>query len=1089
MLIDEKARNQAIDPGQSFIIQAPAGSGKTELLTQRFLKLLGIVENPEQIIAITFTRKAASEMRSRVINAIVRGKSQEKPDAAHEQNTWRMAKEVLKQDKRMQWKLLEHPNRLQIKTIDSLCNSLTARMPLLSKTIPYAKISDDVKTYYEQAAKNCIAYALSNTELKLHAINLLSHVDNNPLRLNQLLIEMCAKRDQWLPYILRAKSITKGYLDSVLEKIKQHALSHLKLCMPVNLSQELCACAIFAANNIEQSESNIKTLTTIDSVNLNHMNFEQALGFADLLLTSEGNIRKTVTKKEGFPAPSAIKDKDKKLLFSERKNQFLEILRILQGNTEFALALQSVRTIPQERLSEKQWDVLQSLISVLPLLAAHLNLIFSQNACVDFSAISEQAALALGDDETPTDLTLYLDNQIQHILIDEFQDTSIHQYKLLEQLTRGWEIGDGRTLFIVGDPMQSIYRFREAEVGLFLHTKLHGIGEIKPKSLELRTNFRSSKTIVDWVNNKFKTIFPKNDDIESGAISYLSSEAINDATENDLIRAYQCEDRENQANIIIKEIKQLQKSDPNQSIGILVRTRSQLTEIIAALREHQLPFQGVDIENLSTQAIILDVYCLTEALLFPSNRLVWLSFLRSSLCGIKLADLHKLALYESDKSIVNALSNINKINGLSEDALSRLKKIIPIMQQALRSRQHSSLSAWVINCFENLGGQQLLKSEDGENLEQFWSLLDKYDEQGIVNNTAAFAENLTSLYSQQSNAANIHIMTIHKSKGLEFDSVILPCLNEVGARGDTPLIQWIELSLNDGDNALLISPIKASDEKPDPWYKFIAQLNKQKEQYEAQRLLYVAATRAKKRLILTTASQKPFSKNSFSELLGESEFDVSEPDEVPITQELANTLHRLSVIPNKCLNPQEQINHNLVLNCDYQSNKRLIGIFVHQQLQSICDNHYTSLDKLNDALWPQQLYALGIESSDIEEVMDKVKSLLAKVFNDSVGRWIISPHLQEKTEYELLVKQENKYKTYIIDRTFIEYDIRWIIDFKTGKPSDLINPEYKKQLDNYAELFTHLENRKTKCGLYYPLNQKFQSWDFMRNHTEAMTSP
>ena len=78
---------------------------------------------------------------------------------------------------------------------------------------------------------------------------------------------------------------------------------------------------------------------------------------------------------------------------------------------------------------------------------------------------------ALGNNENPSDLALFMDYKIQHLLIDEFQDTSITQYRLIEKLIIGWQPNDGRTIFAVGDPMQSIYRFRQAEVGLFLRTQ------------------------------------------------------------------------------------------------------------------------------------------------------------------------------------------------------------------------------------------------------------------------------------------------------------------------------------------------------------------------------------------------------------------------------------------------------------------------------------------------------------------------------------------------------------------------------------------------------------------------------------------
>ena len=129
---DQAARERALNANTSFIVQAPAGSGKTELLTQRFLVLLSRVEYPEQIIALTFTRKAASEMRARIIKALQLAVSTEAPKSQHQQLTWRLAKRALEKNNILQWNLLANPNRLRIQTIDSMCASLSKQMPLLS---------------------------------------------------------------------------------------------------------------------------------------------------------------------------------------------------------------------------------------------------------------------------------------------------------------------------------------------------------------------------------------------------------------------------------------------------------------------------------------------------------------------------------------------------------------------------------------------------------------------------------------------------------------------------------------------------------------------------------------------------------------------------------------------------------------------------------------------------------------------------------------------------------------------------------------------------------------------------------------------
>ena len=131
-IIDAKERQLSLDPLQSFIVQAPAGSGKTELLIQRYLKLLSGVERPEQIIAMTFTRKAAAEMKSRILNALQSAQGTTPSENTHELITWKLAKKALKRDKIQSWKILENPIRMKILTIDSLCSGLTRQTPLLS---------------------------------------------------------------------------------------------------------------------------------------------------------------------------------------------------------------------------------------------------------------------------------------------------------------------------------------------------------------------------------------------------------------------------------------------------------------------------------------------------------------------------------------------------------------------------------------------------------------------------------------------------------------------------------------------------------------------------------------------------------------------------------------------------------------------------------------------------------------------------------------------------------------------------------------------------------------------------------------------
>ena len=229
-----------------------------------------------------------------------------------------------------------------------------------------------------------------------------------------------------------------------------------------------------------------------------------------MFLTGQGTPRRRLTKNEGFPATDAGRTaKDR--------------LGAIDLNPAVVTSLHALRSLPPAQFGETQWAVLGALMRLLPVAVGQLRLVFQEEGRVDFTEIAIGARTALGSDEAPTDLAFALDCRIQHLLIDEFQDTSQSQYTLLTRLISDWQPGDGRTLFLVGDPMQSIYGFREAEVGLFLRARADGVGAIPLTPLTLSVNFRSSAEIVEWVNRALSHAFPATEELFTGAVTYEPS--------------------------------------------------------------------------------------------------------------------------------------------------------------------------------------------------------------------------------------------------------------------------------------------------------------------------------------------------------------------------------------------------------------------------------------------------------------------------------------------------------------------------------------------------------------------------------------
>jgi ATP-dependent helicase/nuclease subunit A len=156
LLEDSRARLRALDL-TSFIVEAPAGAGKTELLTQRYLRLLAVVKNPEEVLALTFTNKAATEMRDRILGSLNAALLPLPADVApHKLQTRELASAVLAHDKARAWGLLEHPGRLRITTLDALCASLARQMPYLSRFGTQPRVTDGAEAYYQTAARRTL---------------------------------------------------------------------------------------------------------------------------------------------------------------------------------------------------------------------------------------------------------------------------------------------------------------------------------------------------------------------------------------------------------------------------------------------------------------------------------------------------------------------------------------------------------------------------------------------------------------------------------------------------------------------------------------------------------------------------------------------------------------------------------------------------------------------------------------------------------------------------------------------------------------------------------------------------------------------
>ena len=374
-------------------------------------------------------------------------------------------------------------------------------------------------------------------------------------------------------------------------------------------------------------------------------------------------------------------------------------------------------------MSDGEWATVECFSRLLRLAAGQLWLAFQEAGEVDFIEIAARAGLALGDDEAPTDLAQALDYRIRHLLVDEFQDTSPSQVGLIEKLTRGWTPDDGRTLFVVGDPMQSIYRFRKADVGLFLRVRERGIGDIRLDHLRLFRNNRSYPGIVDWVNAAFPTIFPVEDSPEAGAVRYAESAATRPAREDSEVEVHPLIAREGsdaageEACRVLDIIRQARAEAPDERIAVLVRARSHLDALVAEIRRSapELRFQAVDIEGLDGRQHVQDLLTLFRALHHRADRVHWLALLRAPWCGLKLADLHALAADDRKATIWQLMQDDARLARLSEDGRQRLSHVREVLRLAFADRDRRHPRRWLEGVWLMLGGPRCLEAPEALN--------------------------------------------------------------------------------------------------------------------------------------------------------------------------------------------------------------------------------------------------------------------------------------------------------------------------------------------------------------------------------------
>ena len=1085
---DDFARERATDPQLSIILQAPAGSGKTTVLTQRLLRLLAVVEEPEEILAITFTRRAAAEMRARVLKAL-RGEIAEGPQA---ERLRQLAAAALERSQARGWRLAQDPGRLRIQTIDSFNFRLASQLPVTARAGSELTVSARPEELYRRAARETLFAAEEDAELSSDLELLFERLDNRWGLVEQLLADMLRQRAHWLPHVLddEPDALCRRVAESLARIVEDRLAWAWR-----SLGADACAQASHLPG-VGPLEPRARCLASWKTL-------------ARLALTNDGGWRKAITRRLGAEFGSGAG--------KEALQACIERLRALPAARETLLELVA---LPSPDPTPEDAAALAALSRVLRAAAAHLQALFALDGRVDHTYIAGAARAALAEGGLPTDLALSTGLSLRHILVDEFQDTSVSQLELLEALTVGWEPGDGRTLFVVGDPMQSIYQFREAEVGCFLRARELGIGGVRLTPLRLLRNFRSVPALIDWTNETFERLFPQADDLRASAVAFTPSlagrvtEPAGDGHPVGL-RLLCTEDRGDETEAIVARVADLKGRDPQASIAILVAARSHAQAIVAALGDSGIDVIGVDLVPLAEVPVVRDLVALTRALCHVGERTAWLAVLRAPWCGVSLATLTRLSARADPRLICEALREPGRLEECPAEERARLERVTRVLEEGLSQREQLPLAEWLEGVWIALGAPDAYPMEELRHARAFFDALSERTASGEWSGIGTLSSVLANLYAQPRarTAAPVQVMTIHGAKGLEFDHVLVPCLDRERNRGREPLLRWLDLPRTaDERSDLIMAPAPViGDEAPGEVTAFLKRLTALRAVNEQVRLLYVAATRARRSLHLYAAPpprpdglvvprQRTLLASFWPALAGAFQDAPQEasvaapsdnqlelfagsqpraplrrltPDWTPPQLPPAAQLTRLPLVQR----PLEKLEFSWA-----GETRRHIGTVVHAALQAFAAAaELPARESLESraALYREQLRRHGVPEGDLERAAADVAEALTRTVEDERGRWILSrEHGQAGSELALTGMADGRLANVVIDRSFVDADgTRWVIDFKTsphegGRLEDFIRRElerYRGQLEKYAALARGLGPEPVRCALYFPL--------------------
>jgi ATP-dependent helicase/nuclease subunit A len=847
---DQRARRLAVDPLRNVALEASAGTGKTRVLVDRYVRLLEAGVAPRNILAITFTRKAAAEMRQRVMATL----RQRQREGSITPARWREIRDAF--------------GDIGISTIDAFCLSLLHEFPLEAGVDPGFDLADETETprFIESSLDSALAIgraiSLDDSDVAL----LFTELGEPRLRkaLTALLDRRLVAGDA-LNRFLRGREMSVEMACHRLAHALRGAMSSIgggTVRLFVSTGPAVPAFDIIAR---EMQELMLDAPPSLDFARDSPEPVERAMTparlrglldrLSDLVLTQKGEPRKRPAHtKAQFRSPADY-ERHKVIVMGLGPHVQAAVEAFRQDiNLVLARGVRRLFAIAQDEYRRT----------------------LDKHGVLDFPDLLERTLKLLGQMEEFSRSRYRLESRYEHVLVDEFQDTSRAQWRLVRELVRAWSAGEGPThgpippsIFIVGDRKQSIYGFRDAEVTV-LDAAAEFIDALRPESparAAITRSFRSVRELLEFVNDVFNAIDKAPD--RPDAFRYTENDAFpaiqgtpSDASAIGIVTA---DTDVAQADLVADEIARLLREGVTVrdrdsgvrraigpgDIGVLFRTRESHTVFEAALAKRRVPYYVYKGLGFFDAEEVKDVLALVAYFADPASNLRAAALLRSRIIRLSDAALKLLA-----PGLASALT------GDLPAALDRLED--DDRERLLVAR--AAMPSWIADADQvppaELIDRVLAESayaveiagpgfaQARENLKKIRGLIRRIQNRGYttLSRLADYFDGLAA-GGDESNAIvdakdAVNLMTVHAAKGLEFPVVFIVNIGK-GSGGNRDDIRvrpapFVDDEHEDGQPSVSISDHENASDRDDD----------EKEHEETKRLLYVALTRARDRLYL-----------------------------------------------------------------------------------------------------------------------------------------------------------------------------------------------------------------------------------------------